>query len=132
MVMTDPIADFLTRIRNALMSKKKTVSAPYSNIKVAITKILQENGYINNFRVLERNKKKTIQIYLRYDEKNNPFLEEIKRISKPGRRVYMKYKEMKPIKNGYGFRIISTSRGIMTDLEARKRKLGGEVICEIF
>lgn len=132
MSMTDPIADFLTRIRNAVMIGKKTVSAPYSKIKIAISKILKEKGYLNSFKVAEREGKKFIYLSIRYDEEGRPFLEEIKRISKPGRRVYLGYRALKPLKKGYGFRIISTSRGIMTDEEARKRKLGGEVICEVF
>lgn len=132
MVITDPIADFLTRIRNAVMVGKKTVSAPYSKIKIAISKVLKEKGYLNSFKVTEKEGKKFIYLSIRYDEEGRPFLEEIKRISKPGKRVYVGYRDLKPLKKGYGFRIISTSRGIMTDEEARKRKLGGEVICEVF
>lgn len=132
MVMTDSIGDLLTRIRNGVMVRKKAVFAPYSKTKIAILKILKENGYLENFKVIENEGKKKIQLFLRYDENGEPFLEEIKRISKPGKRIYMGYKDFKPIKGGYGFRIVSTHRGIMTDKEAKKRKLGGEVICEVF
>jgi len=132
MVMTDPIADFLTRMRNALRVRKRTFNIQASKVKIALSKILKEKGYIENFKIIENDKKKFIQVYLKYNKEGDPYLEEIKRVSKPGRRVYMGYKEMKPIKEGFGFRIVSTSRGIMTDDEARKRKLGGEVIAEIF
>lgn len=132
MTMTDPIGDFLTRIRNGVLVRKKSIAAPYSKIKLAITKILKEEGYLEDFKTVGKGGKKYIQVFPKYDEEGNPFLEEIKRISKPGRRVYMGYKDFKPIKGGYGFRIVSTHRGIMTDKEAKRRKLGGEVICEVF
>jgi len=131
MTMTDPIADFLTRIRNALKVKKKKVVAPYSKLKLAICKILKEKELITEFKIQEINGKKNLLIFLKYDENGEPLIEDIKRISKPGRRVYLGYRELKPLRSGFGFRIISTSRGIMTDFEARRRKLGGEVICEI-
>jgi small subunit ribosomal protein S8 len=134
-MVTDPIADLLTRIRNGLMARKKSIVAPYSKMNIAIVKILQKVGVLENVLVLsdpEKSYKKRIKIYLKYDENGNPVIDEIKRVSKPGRRVYAGYRELKPLKGGYGFRIISTSRGIMTDYEARKRKLGGEIICEVF
>lgn len=127
MVMTDPIADFLTRIKNALKVKKKKFKAPYSKMKLAIAKILKEKELIENIKLKDKN----LIIYLKYDELGEPLIEDIKRISKPGRRVYMGYREFKPVRGGFGFRIVSTSRGIMTDIEAKRRKLGGEVICEI-
>jgi len=132
MVMTDPIADFLTRIRNALKVKKKKVEAPYSKIKLAISKILKEKEIIQDFKVKEENGKKYIVLILRYDENGEPLIENLVRVSKPGRRIYMGYRDFKPLKQGFGFRIVSTSRGIMTDIEAKRRKLGGEVICEIY
>ncbi|MER3406904.1 MAG: 30S ribosomal protein S8 [Patescibacteria group bacterium] len=127
MVMTDPIADFLTRIKNALKVKKKKFEAPYSKMKLAIAKILKEKELIEDIKLKDKN----LIIYLKYDELGEPLIEDIKRISKPGRRVYMGYREFKPVRGGFGFRIVSTSRGIMTDIEAKRRKLGGEVICEI-
>jgi small subunit ribosomal protein S8 len=130
--MTDPIADLLTRIKNGLRVKKKQVSAPYSKIKVGILKILKEKNLIQGFRVQTDGVKKNFIIYLKYDEDGKPFIEDLKRVSKPGRRVYASYKDLKPLRGGFAFRIISTSRGIMTDENARKRKLGGEIICEVY
>ncbi len=129
--MTDPIADLLTRIRNAFKVKKKTVEAPYSKIKLAILKILKEKEKINDFKIVGDIKKKFV-IYLKYDENGESVIEDLKRVSKPGRRVYAGYRELKPLRGGLAFRIVSTSRGIMTDIEARKRKLGGEIICEVY
>ncbi|MDT7868237.1 MAG: 30S ribosomal protein S8 [Candidatus Pacebacteria bacterium] len=132
MVMTDPIADFLTRIRNALKVKKKKVEAPYSKMKLAISKILKEKELIQDFKIREENGKKFIVLTLKYDENGEPLIENLVRVSKPGRRVYMGYRDFKPVRSGFGFRIVSTSRGVMTDIEAKRRKLGGEVICEIY
>ena len=132
MVMTDPIADFLTRIRNALKVKKKKVEAPYSKMKLAISKILKEKELIQDFKIREEDGKKFIVLTLKYDENGEPLIENLVRVSKPGRRVYMGYRDFKPVKSGFGFRIVSTSRGVMTDIEAKRRKLGGEVICEIY
>ncbi len=130
--MTDPIADFLTRIRNALRVKKKKIEVPYSKMKLAISKILKEKELIQDFKVKEENGKKFIVLTLKYDENGEPLIENLVRVSKPGRRVYMGYRDFKPVRSGFGFRIISTSRGVMTDIEAKRRKLGGEVICEIY
>jgi small subunit ribosomal protein S8 len=130
--MTDPIADLLTRIKNGLRVKKKQVAAPYSKIKVGILKILKEKNLIQGFKVKENGVKKNFIIYLKYDENGEPLIEDLKRVSKPGRRVYAGYKDLKPLRRGFAFRIISTSRGLMTDEEARKRKLGGEIICEVY
>lgn len=130
--MTDPIADLLTRIKNSLKVRKKTIVAPYSKVKLAILKILKEKDLIENFEIKGEGVKKKFIIDLKYDENGDPMIEDLKRISKPGRRVYMGYRDLKPLRGGFAFRIISTSRGIMTDVEARKRKLGGEVICEVY
>ncbi len=130
--MTDPIADFLTRIRNALKVKKKKVEAPYSKMKLAISKILKEKELIQDFKIREENGKKFIVLTLKYDENGEPLIENLVRVSKPGRRVYMGYRDFKPVRSSFGFRIVSTSRGVMTDIEAKRRKLGGEVICEIY
>jgi small subunit ribosomal protein S8 len=132
MVMTDPIADFLTRIRNALKVKKKKVEVPYSKMKLAISKILKEKELIQDFKIREEDGKKFIVLTLKYDENGEPLIENLVRVSKPGRRVYMGYRDFKPVRSGFGFRIVSTSRGVMTDIEAKRRKLGGEVICEIY
>lgn len=130
--MTDPISDFLTRIRNALKVKKKKVEAPYSKMKLAISKILKEKELIQDFKIREENGKKFIVLTLKYDENGEPLIENLVRVSKPGRKVYMGYRDFKPVRSGFGFRIVSTSRGVMTDIEAKRRKLGGEVICEIY
>jgi len=129
--MTDPIADLLARIKNALRVRRKQVNAPYSKIKVGILKILKDKKLIQGFKIQENGVKKNFVIFLKYDENGEPFIEDLKRVSKPGRRIYAGYKDLKPLKRGFAFRILSTSRGIMTDEEARKRKLGGEIICEV-
>jgi small subunit ribosomal protein S8 len=132
MVMTDPIADLLIRIKNALRVRKKITSAPYSKLKVGILKILKDKGLIQGFKVQENGVKKNFIIYLKYDENGEPLIEDLKSVSKPGRRVYAGYRKLKSLRRGFAFRIVSTSRGIMTDDEARKRKLGGEIICKVY
>jgi small subunit ribosomal protein S8 len=131
-MMTDPIADMLIRIKNALMARHKTVVVPGSKLKLEIARILKEEGYIEDYRVIEEKPQKKIEIVLKYDEKKRPVIAGIKRVSKPGRRIYRGYKELPKVLNGMGIAIISTSQGIMTDHEARKRRVGGEVICEIW
>lgn len=128
----DPIADMLTQIKNALASKKLAVSLAFSKMRFEIAKILLENGYLENLKVFTRGPKKFLRIELKYDQKGEPVLRELKRISKPGCRIYVKNKEIKPIKGGLGFWIISTPSGLMTSWEAKKKGLGGEVICEVF
>lgn len=129
-MITDPISDMLTRIRNASAVKKAEVVLPYSNVKFAIAKILMETSYIESADK-EDAEKGQIRIKLKYNEKQ-PAIKLIKRISKPGRRVYRGKDDLPRVLNGIGIAIISTSCGIMTDKEARKRKLGGEVICEVY
>ncbi|MCC6025682.1 MAG: 30S ribosomal protein S8 [Caldimicrobium sp.] len=131
-MMTDPIADMLIRIKNALMARHKTVVVPGSKLKIEIARILKEEGYIEDYRVIEEKPQIKIEIVLKYDEKKRPVIAGIKRVSKPGRRIYRGYKELPKVLNGMGIAIISTSQGIMTDHEARKRRVGGEVICEIW
>lgn len=130
MVMTDPIADLLARIKNAWRVRKERILVPYSNVKIAILKIFQEKGIVRDIKLKENGAKKFLIVYLNYIDDEPPY-EDIKRISKPGRRVYVGYRDLKPVRQGFGFRIISTPRGIMLDSEARKRKLGGELICEV-
>lgn len=130
--MTDPIADLLARIKNALKVRKNFTTASYSKLKLAILKILKEEKLIQNFKIKDNGVKKNFIIYLGYDENGEPLIEDLKRISKPGRRVYAGYRDLKPLRKGFAFRIVSTSRGIMTDKEARRRKLGGEIICEVY
>lgn len=121
----DPIADMLTAIRNANAVKKETVSVPFSAVKYEIAKILAKNGFAQKIESDGRKTRMVIKI-------TAPALSGLKRISKPGQRIYKSFREIKPVKSGYGIAIISTSKGLMTDKEARKQKLGGEVICEIW
>jgi small subunit ribosomal protein S8 len=131
-MMTDPISDMLMRIKNALMARQKTVVVPGSKLKLEIARILKDEGYIEDYRVVEEKPQIKIEIVLKYDDKKSPVIAGIKRASKPGRRIYRGYKELPRVLDGMGMAIISTSQGIMTDHEARKRRLGGEVICEIW
>lgn len=131
-MMTDPIADMLIRIKNALAARHKTLVLPASKLKLAIARVLKEEGYIEDFIYLDEKPQGKIQINLKYDENKRPVISKIKRVSKPGRRIYKGYKDLPRVMNGLGIAIISTSQGIMTDHEARKRKIGGEIICEIW
>lgn len=126
--MTDPIADLLTRIRNAQMAVQSEVLVPFSKMKYAIVQVLEREGWIAGLAVLDD--RQTIKIALKYDQRQ-PIIRELKRISKPGRRVYANRRELPRVLNGMGTAIISTSKGLKTSQEARQEKLGGEVICEI-
>lgn len=137
--MTDPIADMLTRIRNACAVEKETVVIPMSKIKFSIAKILEANGYIEKFEVIKTKGKKNrsavfdeLKIYLKYKKDGEPAITSLKRISKPGCRVYAKRGQLPKVLNNLGIAIISSSRGLMTNKEAAKVKVGGEVICEIY
>jgi small subunit ribosomal protein S8 len=132
MAMTDPIADMLTRIRNAGMAQHPKLDIPSSNVKVAIAEVLKELGYIKNFKVISDDLQGVLRVYLKYDEQNNTVIHEITRVSKPGRRVYVGQDEIPRIKNGLGAAILSTSRGVMDDVAAREAKVGGEVLCTIW
>ena len=129
---TDPIADMLTRIRNANTSKHKTVDIPASNMKLGIAEILFKEGYIKSFEEIKEENQGTIRVTLKYDEKGNRVIDGLKRISKPGLRVYAKADEMPRVLNGLGIAIVSTSEGLMTDKEARSKNLGGEVLAYIW
>ena len=131
MVVTDPIADMLTRIRNALVAKHDDVMVPASKVKKAIAQILVEEGYINGFEVLEDPIQDNIKINLKYS-KQGKVISGLKRISKPGLRVYAKSAELPKVLNGLGIAIISTSKGFMTDKKAREQNLGGEVIAFVW
>jgi len=127
----DPVSNMLTSIRNALAVKHSAVSIPFSNLKYEIAKILEKNGFVAKVEKKGKKIKKLLEITLKYD-KEAPAISGLKRISKLSQRVYKGAKEMKPVKGGYGIAIISTSKGLMTDKETRKKKLGGEVIAEIW
>ncbi len=130
--MTDPIADFLTRIRNAIMAKHKVVEIPASNLKKEMTRVLYDKGYILNFKFVEDSKQGIIKIALKYDaETKRSAIKELKRVSTPGLRQYAGYKEMPRVLNGLGVAILSTSKGVMTDKEARLAQVGGEVLCYV-
>ena len=131
MNMTDPIADMLTRIRNGIQARHETVDIPASNMKQEIARILKEEGYITDYAVTG-DLKKTMTVTLKYGPNNEKVISGIKRISKPGLRVYAKASEVPKVLNGLGIAIISTSKGIMTDKEARKQNLGGEVLAYIW
>ena len=129
---TDPIADMLTRIRNANSQKHKTVDIPASNMKKAIASILFQEGYIAAYEEINENRQGVIRITLKYDEKGNRVIDGLKRISKPGLRVYAQKDELPQVLNGLGIALISTSKGIKTDREARKEGLGGEVLAYVW
>ena len=131
MTMTDPISDLLTRIRNGQLVKKASITCPSSNIKLAILKVMKEEGYIRDFTLSEDTKGKVVQISLKYFH-GDPVIKEIVRISKPGLRVYSSVKNMPVYKNNMGVSIISTSRGVMTNFKAKEINIGGEVICRIY
>jgi len=132
MSMTDPIADMLTRIRNANMVKLQKVDIPSSNLKVNIAIVLKQEGFIKNYKVISDNLQGVLRVYLKYIDEKDSVINEIKRISKPGGRVYKKAEDIPVVKNGVGVAILSTSRGIITDGAARKAGIGGEVICTIW
>lgn len=132
MVMTDPIADFLTRIRNASRVGHKTVSAPSSNMKEAIAEILKNEGYINSYEVKEDGKQGVITIALKYGRNDEKVITGLKRISKPGLRVYVGADELPKVLNGLGIAIISTSTGVVTDKQARQQGIGGEVLAYVW
>ena len=129
--MTDPISDMLTVIRNAQTVLHPTVEIPFSNLKYELAKILQKQGFIEQIEKKGKKTKRFIEITLKYDNKRS-VISGIRRISKPGQRIYLSALKIKKIKGGYGMSIISTSKGLMTDKEARKNKLGGEVLCAIW
>ena len=132
MTIVDPIGDMFTRIRNGQMRNLKTVNIPASKFRSKILEILKSEGYINNFYIEKNeNNKKNIKVNLKYYE-GTPVIKEIKRISKPGRRVYSRATSIPKIQNGLGMAIISTPQGVMSDIDARKNNIGGEIICKVF
>jgi small subunit ribosomal protein S8 len=128
MSMSDPIADMLTRIRNAQMAEKVTVAMPSSKLKVALAKVLQDEGYVDGFKVVSDNGKATLEIGLKYYA-DRPVIEKIQRVSRPGLRVYKGSEDIPQVMNGLGVAIVSTSKGLMTDRKARANGIGGEVLC---
>jgi len=131
-LLIDPIADLIARIRNANMVYKEEIDVPYSNMKKAIVQILKEEGYIKDFEIIDRDNKKTIRIYMKYGRNKERAILGIERVSKPGRRVYVGKDEIPKVLNGIGMAILSTSKGILTDREAKKIGEGGEVLLLIW
>jgi small subunit ribosomal protein S8 len=129
---SDPIADLLTRIRNGAQARMTTVDIPHSKIKVEIVKILEAEGYVAGHEITTETKFPNIRVTLRYDAKRKPLINHIARVSKPGLRIYKPVSELKPVRSGLATRIISTSAGLMTDREARRKRMGGEIICEVY
>lgn len=132
MAVSDPIADMLTRIRNGAKARFNSVDVPGSKLKIEIAKILKDEGFIKNYKFLKDGKQGILRIYLKYGSGQSEVVYGLKRISKPGRRVYVKSDEIKPVYNGMGISILSTSRGIMTDKKARKENVGGEILCNVW
>ena len=131
--MTDPIADYLTRVRNALMTHHRIVEIPSSKLKKRITEILYEQGYIEKYKFDdEEGKQGIIKVALKYDSNNEPVIKEISRVSTPGIRRYVSVDEMPRVINGLGIAIVSTSKGVMTDKQAKQNNVGGEVLCQVY
>ena len=129
---SDPIADLLTRIRNGAQAQMVSVEIPMSKIKVEVLKILEAEGFVSGHEITTESKFPTIKVHLKYDSKRKPPFQKLSRVSTPGLRVYRGSGELKPIRSGLATRIVTTSQGVMTDREARKRNIGGEVLCEVW
>ncbi len=132
MTMTDPIADMIVRIKNAVMASYDKVEVPSSKIKINIVKILKFEGYIRNYKIIKDSKQGIIVIYLKYSEDKSSVIKGLKKISKPSCRIYSRCKKIPRVLNGLGINIVSTSKGIVTDREARKMGVGGEIICSVW
>ena len=128
----DPVSDLLARIRNAHLAKHDRVDVPTSRLKAEICRILKEEGFIRNFRQLEGAPVSVLRIFLEYDNSGSPAISHLQRISKPGRRVYRSADDIRPVLNGRGLGVISTNQGLLSDKQARERRLGGEVLCEVW
>ena len=132
MSMTDPVADMLTRIRNANMVKLQKVDIPSSNLKVSIANVLKQEGFIKNYKVISDNLQGILRVYLKYIDEKDCVINEITRVSKPGGRVYVKSEDIPVVKSGLGVAVLSTSKGVITDAAARKAGVGGELLCTVW
>ena len=132
MSASDPVADMLTKVRNAAMARHEKVDVPASKLKLEIVKILKTEGYIKNFKKVQEEGKNILRIFLKYDDDNNPVIHGVKKISTPGRRVYSGYKDLPRVYNGYGTIIVSTSAGVTTGKKASEKMVGGELVCTIW
>src|ERR1019366_77539 len=132
MSLTDPVSDFLTRVRNAIKARHQKVDVPHSKLKVEMARILKEEGYIANFKAAEEEGRKGLRVYLKYSPDNSSPISDLKRVSRPGCRVYVGHTEIPRVLGGLGISILTTPRGVMTGRQARKEGVGGEVLCEIY
>ncbi len=132
MPTSDPLADMLTRIRNANTAKHGKVDIPASKTKVSLAKILKGEGYIKNYKLLKEQGRGVLRVYMKYDEKNHAVITGLRRLSRPGRRVYVKKKDIPFVLNGMGITVLSTSKGVLSDREARKQNVGGELLCSVW
>jgi small subunit ribosomal protein S8 len=132
MSMTDTIGDMLTRIRNGGKARFDKVDIPASRIKISLARIFKDEGFIKNYKVIKDNKQGILRVYLKYDDQNQPMIHRVERVSKPSRRVYAGCEELPKVQGGLGVAVISTSKGIMSDRQARKMRMGGEVLCQVW
>ncbi len=132
MNLTDPVADFLARIRNAIKARHQKVDVPASKLKLEIARILKEEGYVSNFKPMEEDGKKIIRVYLKYGADNQAAISQMNRVSRPGCRVYVGHGEIPRVLGGLGINILTTPKGVMTGRQARKEGVGGEVLCEVY
>ena len=132
MSVSDPVADMLTKIRNAVQARHEKVDVPTSKLKLEIVKILKTEGYIKNFKKVQEDNKSNIRIFLKYDDENSPVIHGLEKISTPGRRVYSGYKDLPRVFNGYGTLIVSTSSGVTTGKKASEKMVGGELVCKVW
>ncbi|MEN8163261.1 MAG: 30S ribosomal protein S8 [Acidobacteriota bacterium] len=132
MTMTDPIADMLTRIRNATMMRHDRADIPASKVKVEIAKILKQEGFIRTFKLIEEGPQGLIRVYLKYSDDGEPVIHGLRRVSTPGCRIYTRVESLPKVRNGLGVALVSTNRGVITDEQARGLRVGGEILCEIW
>jgi len=132
MSLTDPVSDFLTRVRNAIKARHQKVDVPYSKLKVEIARILKEEGYISNFKSVEEEGRKVLRVQLKYSSDNSSPISDLKRVSRPGCRVYVGHTAIPRVLGGLGINILTTPKGVMTGRQARKAGVGGEVLCEVY
>jgi small subunit ribosomal protein S8 len=132
MSLTDPVSDFLTRVRNAIKARHQKVDVPYSKLKVEMARILKEEGYISNFKSIEEEGRKVLRVQLKYSPDNSSPISDLKRVSRPGCRVYVGHTAIPRVLGGLGINILTTPKGVMTGRQARKEGVGGEVLCEIY
>lgn len=132
MTMTDPIADMLTRIRNAIMASYNTVDIPNSRLKVDIAKVMKSEGFIRNYKIVPNDQQGILRVIFKFDDNGEAIINGLKRVSKPGRRIYTRADKIPKVLNGFGISILSTSKGIITDKDARKMGVGGEILCSVW